>query len=101
MKKMSMTDIRVAHKDKGGHFFDDIAMKGFNTTIETRPNKYNIFITAERMETSMPKKYTLRWYNPETYQIDTLGKFQGYDSLAEARDARKLYTKNREVLEAN
>ncbi|QDP42797.1 hypothetical protein HWC53_gp065 [Bacillus phage vB_BmeM-Goe8] len=92
MTKLSINEMKAIQAENNLHWFDEDAMNFFNTQIETQPNKINIFITSDRMELDMPKKYTLRWFNPETFNVDTLGEFQAYDTLDEAREARKEYT---------
>ncbi|QIA28655.1 hypothetical protein [Phage f2b1] len=90
--KLSINEMKAIQLEQGHNWFDEDAMNFFNTVIETQPNKINIFITSERMELDMPKKYSLRWFNPETAHVDTLGEFQAYETLAEAREARKEFT---------
>jgi hypothetical protein len=93
IKKMTISEMKAAHKEIGYHWFSEDAMSFFNTIIETQPNKANIFITSERMEKWQPKMYTLRWFNPETKHIDTLGEFRQHSSLEEARLFRSEYTR--------
>jgi hypothetical protein len=48
------------------------------------------FITSERMELTMPKRYSVRKVNPDTGDIETVGKFQAYPDLELARIAARL-----------
>jgi hypothetical protein len=92
MKKLTFNEMAALQAERNLHWFDKSSMNFFNTTLETQPNKINIFITSDRMELDMPKQYSLRWFNPETCNVETLGEFQAYDTIAEAREARKEYT---------
>jgi hypothetical protein len=92
MTKLSINEMAELNRAIGETWFNKGEMSYFNTVIETQPNKINIFITSDRMELDMPKKYSLRWFNSETSQVVTLGDFQAYTTLAEAREARKEYT---------
>ena len=61
----------------------------FNTTIETSSQK-NFFITSERYDDDAPKKYSIRYYNDNTKKILTVGDFQAYKSIDNARMYKRL-----------
>jgi hypothetical protein len=82
---MSITEMKA----KNPNWFSKEAMRFFSTKIEAKPNKKGIFITSEQFDENAPRKYTLRKFNTETNMVDTVGEFQGYNTLAEAREARK------------
>jgi hypothetical protein len=86
-------------KELNPNWFSEGAMNFFNTVIETQPNKVNIFITSDRMELDMEKLYTLRWFNHETNQVDTLGNFQEFKTLEDAKRFRKTYTSIKSIEE--
>ncbi|AGY48791.1 hypothetical protein Staley_108 [Bacillus phage Staley] len=95
MKKLSINEM----KELNPNWFEEGAMNFFNTVIETQPNKVNIFITSDRMELDMPKLYTLRWFNSETNQVETLSEFQEYKTLDDAKQFRKTFTSIKEIEE--
>ncbi|AKA61535.1 hypothetical protein CPT_Stahl107 [Bacillus phage Stahl] len=95
MKKLSINEM----KELCPMWFSKGAMDFFNSQIETQPNKVNIFITSERMELDMDKLYTLRWFNHNTNKIETLGDFQEFKTLEDARQFRKTYTSIKEIEE--
>jgi hypothetical protein len=95
VKKLSINEM----KELCPNFFEEGAMNFFNSAIETQPNKVNIFITSERMELDMPKQYTLRWFNHNTNMVETLGEFQEFRTLEDAKQFRKTYTSIKEIEE--
>ncbi|AGY48396.1 hypothetical protein Slash_107 [Bacillus phage Slash] len=99
MRKLSINEMKELNESVNGHWFDKGAMEFFNTVIETQPNKVNIFITSDRMELDMPKLYTLRWFNSETNQVETLSEFQEYKTLDAAKQFRKTFTSIKEIEE--
>ena len=86
-------------KELNPQWFEEGAMNFFNTVIETLPNKVNIFITSDRMELDMDKLYTLRWFNHNTNKVETLGNFQEFKTLEDAKQFRKTYTSIKEIEE--
>src|SRR5690242_1598816 len=91
-KRYTLTEVKEAHASIGGKFFTKDAMAFFSSHIETVPNKANIFITSEKNVYYAKRRYTLRWFNHETCEIDTLGPFMGYDDIETARLGRKRWT---------
>lgn len=85
MKRYTLEEMENLNKSINNHWFDYGAMKFFNTTIETEPNQYNMFITSERMDLDMPKKYSIRWFCPDTYKVHTFGEFQQFGTIDEAQ----------------
>ena len=76
----SASDIISRHK---GHFFDRATMKFFNSRVIQDvfcgvDNCY--FVTNERYDSSNPRLFTLRKYNPSTDSIETVGEFQAYET---------------------
>jgi hypothetical protein len=89
MQKLTITEMKKRNQEQGQKFFSKGAMDFFNTTIEARPDKNNIFITSEFMDDPENKRYSLRRFDTETDKVETVGEFQEYGTLEEARQARK------------
>jgi hypothetical protein len=94
----SISEIKAANASIGAHFFEPATMRFFNSKIASR-TVYggHYFITSERFEGShsgsydAPRLYTLRaCYNGA---IDTVGDFQQYKTLEEAKAAAKALAK--------
>jgi hypothetical protein len=86
---ISIKSMKARNKAAGFHWFDKAAMRFFNTAIETVPNKDYIFITSDYMDDPAEKRYTLRWFDPQTSKVETLGDFQAYETIEQARQARR------------
>jgi hypothetical protein len=100
MKKYTFTEMKEIQKEKNLHWFDKGAMRFFNTVLETQPNMVNIFITSEKQEDWHKRKYTLRWFNEETGNVETLGHFMEYTTIDAARAARRRFTATKRDLMA-
>ncbi|MED4840423.1 hypothetical protein P9695_08895 [Weizmannia sp. CD-2023] len=46
---MTISEMKRLNKLAGQHWFNKGAMEFFNTKIEAKPNKNNLFITSEHM----------------------------------------------------
>lgn len=90
---ITITEMKAREQEKGQNFFSKSTMDFFNSVIETKPNRQNIFITSERMEKYDPKKYAIRYFDYETGKVVTIGQTRQYNSLEEARQARDYITK--------
>lgn len=91
MKNYSMVEMMNLNRESGQHWFSDGAMEFFNTKIEAQPIQ-NIFITSEyQTGDSKNKRYTLRKFNTETYDIETVGDFNKITTLHRAKKERELY----------
>jgi hypothetical protein len=85
---MNITDIKRANKANGGHWFEPATMRFFNSKVESRVYEGPggvYFVTSERRELDMPKRYTVRVFDPSTGDIDTVGDFQEFSALYNAR----------------
>src|SRR5262245_48465902 len=95
--QMTITEIKERNKAAGYHFFERSTMRFFNSKIESRvyvgPNGI-YFVTSEQFVRSNgiadPRKHTVRQFNPETSDINTVTKFNEIrfrdDALAKARE---------------
>ena len=90
-------DIKRNCEFAGSHFFDKSAMRFFNSRLLDQvyhvPNSKDLyFITSEQFidhttGDKQPRLYTIRKYNHETIQIETIGEFQQYSSVYNAKKA--------------
>jgi hypothetical protein len=79
-----MSDVISANKQVGGHWFERSTMRFFKTKIESRLIAGKRFITSERGPNDARKRYTIREAKPDG-SIDTIGEFQQFSTLAQAR----------------
>lgn len=82
----TISEMKAAQKENDLHWFSKPSMRFFNTKIVT-PAKDNHFITSEYMEDVSKKKYTIRRFNAVKFGVDTIGDFQQYATLKEAKQA--------------
>ena len=82
---MNIQQIKKLNRENGYHFFSKDAMRFFNSRISSY-TRDGYFITSEKQDHDSRRKYTLRYINPNG-SIDTIGKFQQYDTLKEAKEA--------------
>lgn len=88
----NITEIKMANRAIGHHWFEPGTMRFFNSRIETREvigGRY--FVTSEQFEDSRgarpyPRTYTIRAADARG-AIDTVGEFEGYPTLAAALQA--------------
>jgi len=95
-RKYTISEIKAANKEKGGHYFDPETMRFFNSKTES--SVYSgpggvFFITSEQFVGSNgiadPRKYSVRRFDPETGDCTTAGKFNEIRFIKDARDAAK------------
>lgn len=71
------------------NFFTTGAKRFFNSRINMKQIAVNgFFITSEQFDHSTPRKYTIRQFNGVD-RIETIGEFQDYSTLAQAKKALK------------
>ena len=61
MKFNSITEIKKANKAAGGHFFDEGAIKFFNSKIYTTIYGDNVFITSEQFDPYNYPEIARKW----------------------------------------
>ena len=81
-----MNDVRARNNQFNGHWFDREAMEFFRTIIESELIAGRYFITSEQREDHTPRLFSVRMAEPSG-AIETVGRFQGYASLEQARAA--------------
>jgi len=90
--RVSVSDVKECAKVCSSHFFEKDTMRFFNSRIgdsayyDGRGGAY--FTTSEKGPDGR-RGYSVRHYNPERCGVDTVGKFQGYHSMAAAQTAAK------------
>lgn len=92
MRQYTFAQMRKASQQNDKHWFDTGAINFFNTVFETEPNKFNFFITSERMELNFSKKYSIRWFNSKNSKIYTIGEFRQFETIKEAEQIRSIIT---------
>lgn len=82
----TIEQIKRANAQRGHYFFERGAMRFFNSRI--LPTVYGgaFFITSEKDHWDGPRLYTIRQCLPNG-EIETIGKFQQYETAAQARKA--------------
>lgn len=96
MNGFRMTDIRRSNREHGWYFFERRTMRFFDSHVER--GVYQgiggvFFITSEQFHGSVasePRKFTVRQFQPETGDVDTVGKFNEIRTLWEARSYARL-----------
>jgi hypothetical protein len=82
---LSINAMKKLNKAAGQHWFSKETMEFFQTKIEHNFGEY--FITSEQCDPDFPRKYTIRKFDPVTCKVDTVGSFQEYDTVEEAKQA--------------
>jgi len=85
----TLSDVKAANRESGGHWFDKSTMRFFNTRMESQLYGGRYFITSERYDENHGKRYSIRQAMPDG-SVDTVGEFQQYFSLESARIAVRL-----------
>jgi hypothetical protein len=82
----TIADVKKANKGIGNHWFSAATMRFFHSCIESRLIGGQYFISSERMELTLPKRYSVRSVEDDG-GISTVGVFQGYLTVEDARIA--------------
>lgn len=90
-QKLTISAMKQMNESIGETWFGKQEMSFFNTRIEAQPNKDNIFITSDHPGDPETKGYALRQFDINTGKVETLGDIRQYDTLSEARQARRNY----------
>jgi hypothetical protein len=98
MIRLTLTEMKQANKAIDHHWFSKGSMEFFNTRIVEQPNKFNMFITSEQFNDESPKGYNIRYFNEKTSKVETIGDFQKFDSLEQAKKIRLTIAKGLEQM---
>ena len=89
-KPITLEIVKEINKAKNQHFFDKDTMRFFKSKIHSRQlidDKY--FITSEQFDSMHKRLYTIREFDHESGNIKTVGDFQQFRSIGEAKDFLK------------
>ena len=89
MSTLTLTDIKNNNKKAGKNWFDKDTMRFFDSRIESKLYSDNTFITSEKQEHQFPREYTIRIALNNGVDIESVGEFQQFDTLEQAREYRK------------
>ncbi len=97
-QEWTVTDIKEANREAGYHFFDRDSMRFFDSRVHGVYQGLGgvYIITSEQNHGSTgsaPRLYTVRQFNTATAEVDTVGNFQGFASLQDAREDAKSRAK--------
>jgi uncharacterized protein (DUF1330 family) len=93
-QEWTITDIKEANREAGFHFFDRDSMRFFDSRVH---NVYQglggvYIVTSEQCHMagrSEPRRFTVRQFQTATADLDTIGSFQGYSDIHDARNEAK------------
>ena len=89
MSTLTLTDIKNNNKKAGRHWFDKDTMRFFDSRIESKLYSDNTFITSEQQSYQHPREYTIRIALNSGVDIESVGEFQQFETLEQAREYRK------------
>ena len=78
-----MGEVRRAHREIGGHFFDPASTRFFNSRVGSILYDGRFFITSEKFDDDSLRLYTIRIAESDGH-IGTVGDFQGFRTAAQA-----------------
>ena len=78
-----MKDVIRLNKKAGFYFFDKDTIKFWNSNVESKLIN-NLFVTSEDNFDRTKKLYTVREFDPEIYEVGTVGDFQAFEKLEDA-----------------
>lgn len=90
-KKWTVNAIQKASRAAGSHWFDPDTMRMFGTvvlpTVYQGPGGVYFVTKDDQYDRSLPKRFTVRSFDPATSDVDTHSELCGYRSLADAIEA--------------
>ena len=89
MSTLTLIDIKNNNKKAGRHWFDKDTMRFFDSRIESKLYSDNTFITSEQQSYQHPREYTIRIALNNGVDIESVGEFQQFETLEQAREYRK------------
>lgn len=83
---MTLEEFKELNKSIGNHWFKEGAMEFFDSKIHDFDEDSGFFITSEDSHIGSSKRlYTIRLANFQTGRVKTVGTFQEFDSITQAR----------------
>lgn len=98
MKRYTLSEMKQANKAINHYWFSLGAMRFFNTRIVSQPNKFNMFITSEQMDSNHKLGYAIRFFNEKTSEVVTVGEIQQFSTLEKAKETRQTIAKGLEQM---
>jgi hypothetical protein len=87
MEILTIAEVKARNKASGQYFFSRDTMRFFNSRVMGGLQRGRYFITSERYDDYRPARYTVRTFdNLETCHVRTLGEFQGFGTIEDAKD---------------
>ena len=95
----TLQDIKVANHKAGRYWFSPATLRFFESRVGKRVHEGPggiYFVSSEQYRRPLsggcdPRRYTVRQFNPDTGDIDTVGEFQQWaDSHGAHREAKRL-----------
>ena len=90
---LTINDIQEQMRAAGSHWWDPQTMRFFGTRVcgDVYQGDGGVYFVTSERPPSGKREYTVRGYNPESRQVNTIGQVCGYATKAAAiREARKL-----------
>lgn len=84
----TIAEVKRRNAAAGHYFFEASAMRFFNSKVETGVYGRGFFVTSETIDQDRPRDYTVRLAR-ETGQVQTVGRFRQFGTLADAVDAAR------------
>lgn len=94
-KKWTVNAIKDAMRAAGSHWFDPDTMRCFGTvvlpTVYQGPGGVYFVTKDDQYRRELPKRYTVRKYNPVDNDIDTVGELNAHATADDAKqEARRM-----------
>lgn len=91
MARLTIDDVKRLHRAAGKHFFDADTMRFWGTTMVSELFPNNTFVTGDDNYDRSKKMYTVRLFDEDTAEIETVCGFQRFDNFDDAVKAAKAY----------
>ena len=77
-------DVKKNNKLAGYCFFHPKVMSFWGSKIETELLSNNTFVTSERTGYDSSRRYTVRYYDPQTAYVDNIGEYGVFQNRKDA-----------------
>ena len=88
MSTLTIDEIKHANEEAGKYFFSPSTLSFFRSRTLCKtfagPDGVVYFVTSEQFDEDSPRLYTIRVFDPEDGDVDTVGAFQAYETPDEA-----------------
>ncbi|SDB95235.1 DUF7447 family protein [Shouchella lonarensis] len=89
---LTITEMKARNAAAGYYWFSRGNMRLFKTKIETRPTKDGYFITSDQPGNT-DRRFSIQLFDLSTSDVYTIGAFQEFATLADAKAALKTLLK--------